>query len=256
MQFSIIYSFDLPKETYPARYRPTLHGTDLWFQTEDNSEYEYAYLGKETDGIDVDDERECKHCGIIIEWDWQDRNWFDRGNPDEDDERTGEPNTFCWVDPPIVIDGERYVFNDPSVKYQEHEPTYRAGDSYRFGWHEKWCAILNERLFKQFCDDQYLYADDCETMGSIGAPGFGVGWAPAISFNSEDYEAIMVNAYVTPIPDDEDGCEDSEEGWYALRDKIIAEYGGSDNNRLDWYMNEEDAKKEAASYEEQLKELV
>jgi len=37
-------------------------------------------------------------------------------------------------------------------------------------------------------------------MGSIGAPGFGFGWAPAISFNS-DHEDCISNAYVTPIPE-------------------------------------------------------
>ena len=34
-------------------------------------------------------------------------------------------------------------------------------------------------------------------MGSIGAPGFGFGWVPAISFRNDDPDAIQ-SAYVTP----------------------------------------------------------
>ncbi|MFA5234797.1 MAG: hypothetical protein WC390_10390 [Sulfurimonas sp.] len=36
-------------------------------------------------------------------------------------------------------------------------------------------------------------------MGSLGAPGFGFGWAPAVPFQSDDCDAIQ-SAYVTPIP--------------------------------------------------------
>lgn len=58
-------------------------------------------------------------------------------------------------------------------------------DNMPFTRHRKWCAILSPVQFDEFINHVGLYAEDCETMGSLGAPGFGIGWAPAISFNSD-----------------------------------------------------------------------
>lgn len=66
--------------------------------------------------------------------------------------------------------------------------------------HRKYCAMLTPDEFDAFVRHCGLVADTIETMGSIGAPGFGFGWAPAICFNCDDNYAGTANAYVTPIP--------------------------------------------------------
>lgn len=56
-------------------------------------------------------------------------------------------------------------------------------DGYRWrrGRHRKYCAFLESRQqFEDFLDHTGLYPEDVETMGSLGAPGFGYGHAPAI----------------------------------------------------------------------------
>src|SRR5688572_8777557 len=81
-------------------------------------------------------------------------------------------------------------------------------ESYEYGYlegrwtrgkHRKWCALLTREQFEEFLCQCQLYAEQTETLGSLGAPGFGFGWAPAISFTS-DQDAIQ-SAYVTPIPE-------------------------------------------------------
>lgn len=66
------------------------------------------------------------------------------------------------------------------------------------GKHRKWCALLTRGQFQEFVDHTGLFAEDVQTMGSLGAPGCGLGWAPAFSFRSDDPDAIQ-NAYVTPL---------------------------------------------------------
>lgn len=72
-------------------------------------------------------------------------------------------------------------------------------DPWHNGKHRKLCGLLTKKQFEQFLSDTGLASEDVETMGSLGAPGFGLGSAPAISFNGEAQRAIQ-NAYVTPIP--------------------------------------------------------
>lgn len=102
--------------------------------------------------------------------------------------------------------------------------------------HRKIVALLTKDQFIEFVNDCGLYAQDVETMGSLGAPGFGIGWAPAISFDSEDpYSRGWSNAYVTPIPftkivDDQivevlDAFPMSGEQWYKIRDFIVDKFG-------------------------------
>lgn len=92
--------------------------------------------------------------------------------------------------------------------------------------HRKYCAILTRSQFDEFVDHCGLEAEDVETMGSLGAPGF-LGLAPAISFNGTDTEAVQ-NAYVTPIPDcfDNKNCkhEYDEEIWKRIRNAMINTY--------------------------------
>lgn len=73
------------------------------------------------------------------------------------------------------------------------------GKEYENGKHRKYTAILNKKQFKQFIDDQCLYMDDVETMGSLTE----YGHLPAFSFRNDDDEMCIVNqsAYVTPLPE-------------------------------------------------------
>jgi hypothetical protein len=80
---------------------------------------------------------------------------------------------------------------------RQYEYGYLEG-AWRNGKHRKWCAILDRQQFEEFLDHTGLFAEDVATMGSIGAPGCGYGWAPAFSFRNDDPDAIL-SAYVTPL---------------------------------------------------------
>lgn len=67
------------------------------------------------------------------------------------------------------------------------------------GKHRKWCALLTRQKFEDFVSHCSLVASGVQTMGSIGAPGFGIGWAPAMCFEGGDSYTHQ-SAYVTPIP--------------------------------------------------------
>jgi len=103
-------------------------------------------------------------------------------------------------------------------------------DRWYGGKHRKLCALLTKKQFERFISDTWLQAEDVETMGSIGAPGFGFGHAPAISFSrSEDWG--FSSAYVTPIPiakkvKDLETLElvFNERQWERLRKVIIERY--------------------------------
>jgi len=90
------------------------------------------------------------------------------------------------------------------------------------GKHRKWTALLTRKQFDAFVDKVGLYAESTETMGSLGAPGFGFGWSPAISFNA-DHEDAIVNAYVTPLPrtTKEGG---NERDWQRVRQAVLSAY--------------------------------
>ena len=91
------------------------------------------------------------------------------------------------------------------------------------GHHRKWVAVLNREQFDQFTRRTGLTAEDVQTMGSIGAPGCGYGWAPAISFNGDDPDAIQ-SAYVTPLPKVEKEHFDDRD-WERVRGAVLAVYG-------------------------------
>ena len=140
MQFSIIYSIDIPAHERISRFSPP-HVRKLWDRTEGDEEYGYSYLEGE------------------------------------------------WAK----------------------------------GHHRKWCAILDKKQFEEFLDYCGLFAESTETMGSLGAPGFGFGWSPAISFQSDSPDAIL-SAYVTPLPEvkkqhgDERDCR-------RIREAVLSLYG-------------------------------
>ncbi len=78
-----------------------------------------------------------------------------------------------------------------------YEYSYLEG-RWEKGKHRKWCGILNREQFQEFLDHTNLFAEDVQTMGSLGAPGCGFGLVPAFSFRTDDPDAIQ-NAYVTPL---------------------------------------------------------
>lgn len=101
-----------------------------------------------------------------------------------------------------------------------------GSEEWRNGRHRKVCGLVDRATFERFQNDQWLTAEDCETMGSIGAPG-GYHWQPAISFNGpDDYDPVIRSAYVTPIPEPvrprSNGM--NERDWDRVRKVIIAKY--------------------------------
>jgi len=97
------------------------------------------------------------------------------------------------------------------------------------GRHRKYCAILTKAQFLEFIDQCGLMASSTPTAGSLGAPGFGVGWAPAIAFTTESSEHDAC-AYVTPLccgadgrPIRAAGC--NERDWERVRRVLIGRYG-------------------------------
>ena len=132
---------------------------------------------------------------------------------------------------------------------EQFEYAYLEGD-WTKGKHRKWCGLLSQEEFDDFINGTGLVAEHVETMGSIGAPGFGFGWSPAISFRGDDPECIA-GAYVTPcggkseiveflrlhdvaVPavllDDDDqqylwnDSVDLDAPWEAVREAVIAAY--------------------------------
>jgi hypothetical protein len=97
------------------------------------------------------------------------------------------------------------------------------------GKHRKWAALLTRKQFDAFVEKLGLVAEDVQTMGSLGAPGFGFGWAPAISFNGDDEDAIL-NAHVTPIPEVEKASF-NERDWQRVREAVLTIYGSRPRRR-------------------------
>ena len=102
------------------------------------------------------------------------------------------------------------------------EYAYLEGD-WENGTHKKWCAILSREQFDEFVDHCGLFAERTPTGGSLGAPGFGFGWAPAISFNSDDPDAIK-SAYVTPVPQ-VTRTEFNDNDWERVFGAVVSVYG-------------------------------
>jgi len=130
------------------------------------------------------------------------------------------------------IDGEKEFVeaNEPTNTELWKETENGKSDYLEEWYHKKFIALLTEDQFKEFTDNMGLYAEDVRTMGSLGAPGYGFGWSPAISFNGEDSEGIQ-NAYVTPnIPISEtEKLEIHYKGdhdliWETVRNQLLNQY--------------------------------
>ena len=132
------------------------------------------------------------------------------------------------VDVPEDTALENYVPPQVDELWQETEGDDQRQYDYLEGlWenssHRKWCAILDREQFDDFVSLSGLYAERTETMGSLGAPGFDFGWAPAISFTSDDQDAIQ-SAYVTPLPETKrQHCDDRD--WERVRQAVLSVYG-------------------------------
>ena len=111
---------------------------------------------------------------------------------------------------------------DQTEDDEQYEYGYLAG-CWTNGSHRKWATILNREQFDEFIKCCGLQAESTETMGSLGAPGFGIGWAPAISFTSDDPDAIQ-SAYVTPLPEVEKESFD-ERDWQRIKSAVLTVYG-------------------------------
>lgn len=112
-----------------------------------------------------------------------------------------------------------------SRKFKQTEGDAYYEGPWKKGKHRKYGALLTAGEFRAFIDDACLIAEDVETMGSIGAPGFGFSWAPAISFNYSRRD-VYANAYVTPIPkgDPPETPEESDALWGEIRRVVIDAY--------------------------------
>jgi len=91
------------------------------------------------------------------------------------------------------------------------------GGEWERGKHRKLVAELTRAQFDEFVSHCGLSAESTETMGSLGAPGMGVGWSPAISFNGDHDGGGLVtgyaNAYVTPVPSFDAVHRGTDEDW-------------------------------------------
>lgn len=132
------------------------------------------------------------------------------------------------VDCPEGEDISRYVPPNVEELWDETE----GDESYEYGYlegrwetgtHRKYVAILEREEFDEFVRHCGLQAENVETLGSLGSPGFGFGWAPAISFTSDDPDCIA-SAYVTPLPETRKvDCD--EDDWQRVRGAVLAVYG-------------------------------
>ena len=104
---------------------------------------------------------------------------------------------------------------------EQFEYSYLEG-RWEKGKHRKWVALLTRKQFDAFVSKLGLYAESTETMGSLGAPGFGFGWSPAISFNA-DHENAILSAYVTPLPTTTKEGGD-ERDWQRVRQAVLSVY--------------------------------
>jgi hypothetical protein len=126
---------------------------------------------------------------------------------DENIDRLAPPNLELWDE---TEDDDQYEYGHLEGRWDE-------------GHHRKWCALLTRDQFDEFVEHCGMQAEDVETMGSIGAPGFSFEWAPAISFTSDNPDAIQ-SAYVTPVPEVERE-QIGENDWDRVRSAVLAVYG-------------------------------
>jgi hypothetical protein len=106
---------------------------------------------------------------------------------------------------------------------EEYGYGYLEGE-WEKGKHRKYTAFLTRKQFERFVGHLCLRAEDVETGGSLT----GMGLQPAISFNGDDYSALL-NAYVTPVPENwktkEEMTGKTERDWQRVRRAVINHFG-------------------------------
>ena len=131
--------------------------------------------------------------------------------------------------------------DDQREEIYEYRCNCEAEYACECGWrkvkHRKWVAVLTAKQFREFVDHVGLYAEDVQTMGSLGAPGCGLGIVDAISFK-DDREDAYLSAYVTPVLDKlaerlvaklpeqerEHAMPLTENHWKRIRKAVLAAY--------------------------------
>ena len=112
---------------------------------------------------------------------------------------------------------------DKTEDDRQYEYSYLEGD-WEKGKHRKWCAMLTKDQFTEFTEATGLIAEDVQTLGSLGSPGFGFGWSPAISFIDDRTERAILSAYVTPIPETSRDHY-NENDWERVRRAVLSMFG-------------------------------
>lgn len=105
------------------------------------------------------------------------------------------------------------------------------GYEYENGKHRKYCRLMSKEAFIRFIEDQCLYMQDIDTMGSITE----YGHLPAFSFDGEPDEQWIINqnAYVTPLPDVGSDKAMTPKNWNLLKQSLLNLFGPSGNNHWD-----------------------
>lgn len=99
--------------------------------------------------------------------------------------------------PPLI---KRWTMTENDDNYEFDYLADECGDEvYRNGKHRKYMAELNKEQFKQFIEDQELWLEDIETMGSLTEHGI----LPALYFRNDDDDPYIISkiAFVTPLPE-------------------------------------------------------
>lgn len=127
-------------------------------------------------------------------------------------------------------------FNPPSnltrrvMKLTEGDDQYPydyLGGPWLKGKHRKWAGVLTQEQFDSLVLQCDLHFEDVETMGSIGAPGFGFQHVPAFSFTIEQgyMGTALGGAYVTPMPEDDEEMKKMEQlGWDGVKAFLKEKY--------------------------------
>lgn len=93
--------------------------------------------------------------------------------------------------PPYI---KKWLCTEGDEEAEDWESDEKYKQKYK---HRKYTALLTRKQFDTFVHDQWLIADEIETMGSLTIE---FGLMSAISFNYEGSECAYKNAYVTPMP--------------------------------------------------------
>ena len=117
---------------------------------------------------------------------------------------------------------QRYIRRKMDITEMDDQGDMESDDGTRWK-HRKLAGVLSQDDFDEFVRDCDLIAEDIETGGMLGAPGFGYGWTPAVSFNAES-DAGYANAYVCPITENEEEEALFGDDWEKVRKYIIDKY--------------------------------